>query len=155
MKPTIRTVLSATAISVIAAPTTVLALTTVVAVPAQAAPVSIPVSITAHTDFTFPASPFDSNLYGCATGTVVNGAGKTQFTPWGGLFIGTKTFTCTGGNAGFDISLNARFSGDGSTGTWVIADAWGDLAGMKGSGTLVGIPVGDTGIDDKYSGTAR
>lgn len=112
-------------------------------------------SIIAHTDFTVTASPFESNLTGCATGTVVNGAGKTQFTPWGGLFIGTKSFTCAGGNAGFDISLNARFSGNGSTGTWVIANAWGDLGGIRGSGTLVGIPVSDTAIDDMYSGTAR
>jgi hypothetical protein len=63
--------------------------------------------------------------------------------------------TCASGDAGFTIRLTARFGGGGSTGTWTLADAWGDLAGLKGSGSLVGIPTSDTSIDDIYTGTLR
>jgi hypothetical protein len=127
---------------------------TAVAVPAQAAPVGFPVSITAHTDFSTASSQFVSNLPGCTTGTVTNGADSAaHFTPWGGVFVGTKSFSCDGGG-GFDISLNAKFGADGSTGTWVFADGTGAYAGIKGSGSLVGIPT-SIGIDDMYSGTAR
>jgi hypothetical protein len=128
----------------------------VVAAPAVAAPVGYSVEITAHTDFTTPdASTFESNLTGCEDGTVVTGPPRGSFTPWGGTFIGTKEFTCTGGESGFTIRLTARFGGGGSTGTWTLADAWGDLAGAKGSGSLVGIPTSDTSIDDIYTGTFR
>ena len=132
-----------------------LAIAALGAAPAQAAPVGFSVSITAHTDFLLEAAPFTSNLPGCATGTVVNGAGGGNGTPWGGVFVGTKSFTCAGGTSGFDISLRARFGGGGSTGSWVLAGAWGDLAGVKGSGSLVGIPVSDTAIDDIYTGKLR
>ncbi len=36
-----------------------------------------------------------------------------------------------------------------------LSDASGDLVGMKGSGSLVGIITGDTIIDDIYTGTVR
>jgi hypothetical protein len=36
----------------------------------------------------------------------------------------------------------------------VVSAAWGDLAGMKGSGRLVGVPS-DIGVDDNYAGTVR
>jgi hypothetical protein len=121
---------------------------------AYASPGTFSVLITAHTDFSQAVSSFDSNLPGCSTGTVVNGSGGAHFTPWGGNFVGTKQFTCDGGAAGFDVRVQARFGGGGSVGSWVIAGAWGDLAGMKGSGRLVGIPS-DIGIDDNYAGTVR
>lgn len=126
-----------------------------VAAPAFAAPVGFSVAIVVHTDFTVEASDFDSNLPGCEDGTVVNGDGGPHFTPWGGIFVGTKVFTCADGESGFTIRLTARFGGGGSTGNWTLSDASGDLAGMKGSGSLVGIPTGDTSIDDIYTGTVR
>ena len=124
-------------------------------VPALAAPAGFPVEIVAHTDFTVEPNEFDSNLPGCATGTVVAGNGGSHFTPWGGTFVGTKIFTCAGGESGFTIRLTARFGSAGSTGTWTLKDTWGELAGVKGSGTLVGIPTSDTSIEDTYTGTVR
>jgi hypothetical protein len=126
-----------------------------VAAPVGAAPVGFSVVIVAHTDFTVEASDFDSNLPGCADGTVVNGGGGPHFTPLGGTFVGDKVFTCAGGDSGFTIQLTARFGGGGSTGHWTLSDAWGDLAGIKGSGSLVGIPVTPTSIDDIYTGSLR
>lgn len=114
-----------------------------------------PLSIVADTSFTTPASPFESNLAGCASGTVENGGGGARFTPWGGTFIGEKLFTCAGGGAGFVVDLRARFGPDGSTGTWTIASAWGGLDGLKGSGSLTGTPIDDTTIQDAYTGTSR
>jgi hypothetical protein len=113
------------------------------------------VSIVAHTDFTAEVSDFDSDLPGCSDGTGVNGAGGSHFTPWGGVFVGTKVFTCSDGESGFAIHLTARFGGFGSTGRWTLSDAWGSLDGLKGSGSLQGVPAGDTFIDDIYSGILR
>lgn len=124
------------------------------ATPAVAAPVGDSVAITANTDFSAEASAFHSNLPGCATGTVVDVGASPHFTPWGGAFVGQKVFTCAGGESGFTIRLRARFGGGGSTGTWTLASASGDLAGLKGSGSLVGIPT-EIGIDDIYTGTVR
>jgi hypothetical protein len=53
------------------------------------------------------------------------------------------------------VRLNARFGGGGSTGTWTLVDAWGELAGLKGSGSLVGVSTSETTIDDTYTGTLR
>jgi hypothetical protein len=131
------------------------ALTAFTSGPANATPDGLTVNIIAHTDFTMPEAPFEANLPGCTTGTVVNGANKAQFTPKGGIFVGIKSFSCAGGAAGFDVRLKARFSADGSNGSWVVTDSWGDLAGMKGSGSLVGFPVSDNAIDDVYSGSVR
>jgi hypothetical protein len=122
--------------------------------PAVAAPVGFSVHIVAHTQFE-GASAFESNIPGCTTGTVENGENAAaHFTPWGGVFIGDKVFTCTGEDAGFVISLRARFGEGGSTGSWTVASGSGDLDGLKGSGSLVGIPTA-VGIDDVYTGTLR
>jgi hypothetical protein len=127
-----------------------------VAAPAVAVPTGVPVHIVAHTSFESPAADFESSLVGCETGTVVNGDNaQAHFTPWGGVFIGDKEFTCDGGNAGFTLHLKARFGGDGSTGSWSVASGWGDLDGLKGSGSLVGVPVSDIAIDDIYTGSVR
>ncbi len=126
------------------------------ATPAVAVPSGTPVQIVAHTDFSSDVSPFDSSLDGCETGTVVNAENATaHFTPWGGVFMGDKEFTCAGGLAGFTVRLKARFGGDGSTGSWTVVGGWGELAGLKGSGSLVGIPISDTQLDDVYTGTFR
>jgi hypothetical protein len=126
------------------------------AAPAVAAPVGFSVEITSHTSLVSEVSDFDSSLEGCESGTVVNGAdAKASFTPWGGAFSGTKEFTCAGGESGFDLRLKARFGGGGSTGTWVLTDAWGEFAGLKGSGSLVGVPVDEETIDDIFTGTFR
>jgi hypothetical protein len=122
---------------------------------AEAAPVGFSVHIVAHTDFETVPNVFESNLDGCETGTVADGGGGAHFTPWGGTFTGLKVFTCDDGESGFTVRLLARFSGGGSEGTWTLADAWGDLAGLKGSGSLVGIPMSETAIDDVYSGRLR
>ena len=125
------------------------------AAPASAAPVGFSVTIVAHTDITGAPSEFDSSLEGCEHGDVVNGAARATFTPWGGAFNGIKEFTCESGQSGFSVRLNARFGAGGSTGTWTLVDAWGDLAGLKGSGSLVGVSTSETTIDDIYTGTFR
>ena len=122
--------------------------------PAEAAAPGTPVYIVAHEDFTAESSDFESTIAGCEAGTVVNEDEATHFTPWGGVFVGSKVFTCDDGEAGFTLRLKARF-GDGSTGSWNVTDGWGDLDGLKGSGGLVGIPISETSIDDIYTGTLR
>ena len=125
------------------AATAALATVTSIAGPAQAAaPVRTSVVIVAHTDIGPTPSEFESSVPGCASGTVVDAAGGPHFTPWGGVFVGVKDLTCDGGAAGFSIRLTARFGPGGSTGSWVLVDAWGDLDGVRGSGSLVGIPTG-------------
>jgi hypothetical protein len=122
---------------------------------ATAAPPGEPVVIVAHTDFAAEEAAFESSIEGCTSGTVVNGDGGPHFTPWGGVFVGLKEFTCADGESGFTVNLTARFGGSGSTGTWRILDAWGVLSGAKGSGALVGIPTSETSIDDWYTGIIR
>jgi len=126
-----------------------------IAAPASAAPVGFSVAIVAHEDFTATESEFESTLEGCEEGTVVTGDAKGAFTKWGGTFVGIKSFTCADEVSGFSVRLNARFGADGSTGTWTLVDAWGALAGLKGSGSLAGFPTSDTSIDDIYTGTLR
>jgi hypothetical protein len=121
--------------------------------PVEAAPMRTPVDVVAHETFSGEANEFESNIPGCETGTVVNGESKTHFTPWGGVFVGVKEFTCDSGAGGFDVRLNARFSGFGSRGAWTLIDAWGEYEGAKASGSLVGT-VTENGIDDHYTGFA-
>ena len=113
-----------------------------------------PVEILAHTVFTSQRSGFESSLAGCEEGTVIDGPGDVHSTPSGGVFNGDKEFTCRGTDSGFTVRLKARFGGDGSTGSWTVTEGWGDLEGLKGSGSLVGTPT-DEGIDDVYTGTVR
>ncbi|MCU1418051.1 MAG: hypothetical protein JWP32_2225 [Schumannella sp.] len=122
--------------------------------PVSADPVFFPVDVVVHTDFSAEMSEFEGNIPGCETGTVVNGEGATHFTPWGGVFVGVKEFTCAGGEGGVDVRLNARFGELGSTGTWTVIDGWGSLEGVKASGSLVGVYT-EIGIDDRYTGSAR
>lgn len=120
---------------------------------AAAAPSSEQVSITAFTTFDGQPAPFVSTLDGCESGQVVNGPANFAFTPVLGVFAGFKVFECDGGG-GFVLRLNARFDAGGSVGTWSVVDALGFLAGMAGSGKLVGVPFPDgTGITDIYEGT--
>jgi hypothetical protein len=122
--------------------------------PASAAPVRFPVDVVVHEEFSSEAAVFEGNIPGCETGTVVNGDSRTQFTPWGGVFVGIKEFTCASGAGGFDVRLTARFSDAGSTGSWRIVDATGAYEGVKGSGRLTGT-ITENGIDDRYTGSAR
>jgi hypothetical protein len=122
--------------------------------PVSAAPVQSPVDVVVHTDFSSEVSEFEGNIPGCETGTVVNADGGAHFTPWGGVFVGVKEFTCDSGIGGFDVRVSARFSELGSTGTWVIIDAWGAYEGVRASGSLVGTST-EIGIDDRYIGSAR
>jgi len=122
---------------------------------AQAAPDKVPVTFTVITTFEEPPLPdsFTSDIAGCTSGTVTTD-GKTHFTPRGGVFIGIKSFTCADGESGFDLRLTARFGEAGSTGHWTVVDGWGAFEGLKGSGTLVGVPT-EAGIDDTYTGSFR
>ena len=122
--------------------------------PVSAAPVRVPVDVVVHEQIGSEAAAFEGNIPGCETGTVVNGDSWTLFTPWGGVFVGVKEFTCAGGVGGFDVRLTARFSELGSTGTWGVIDAWGAYEGVKASGTLTGT-ITALGIDDRYTGSAR
>jgi hypothetical protein len=122
--------------------------------PSPTARPAAPVEIVAHTVFVNERSAFESDLAGCEAGTVVDGPGKVHDTPGGGVYNGDKEFTCAGGEAGFTVTLKARFGEDGSTGSWNVKAGWGQLDGLKGSGSLVGTPT-DAGIDDVYTGTVR
>ena len=124
------------------------------AAPAAAVPSGAPVLIIAHTGFESDVALFDASIAGCEAGTVVNGNVKLAFTPWGGVFNGDKEFTCAGGLSGFTLRLKARFGEGGSTGSWTVVSGWGGYDGLKGSGSLVGIPT-DEGIDDVYTGSLR
>jgi hypothetical protein len=128
--------------------------------PAAAAdPVGEPVWASVQTTFDDNPDAFTSSIPGCGTGLVTTSDdAKTRWTPWGGVFIGTKSFECDGdGDLGFSLQLRARFGGSGSTGTWTLVEAWGDFAGAKASGTLVGTPFPDPGqgITDVFTGTVR
>ena len=107
-----------------------------------------------NTDFSSASNPFTSTVPGCETGTVQNGSGGPHFTPKGGTFVGTKVFTCDSGAGTLTLSLNARFSGFGSTGHWILSDTSGVYSGLKGAGSLVGVPTA-VGIDDYYTGSVR
>jgi hypothetical protein len=63
-------------------------------------------------------------------------------------------FTCVGGEGGFDVRLNARFSDLGSIGSWQVIDGWGNYEGVRASGILTGT-ITEIGIDDRYTGVAR
>src|SRR5690349_2942604 len=91
------------------------ALTIGVATPVAAAPVRIPVDVVVHTEFGAAVSQFEGNIEGCETGTVAEGDSRTHFTPWGGVYVGIKEFTCAGGIGGFDVRLVARFGEPGAT----------------------------------------
>lgn len=124
-----------------------------VANPAMAAGESV--EIVAHTSFVEPVSQFESSLAGCEDGTVVGGRTAVPPTRGIGVFSGIKEFTCSGGEGGFAIQLNARFPVDpGSVGTWAVQSAWGSMAGLRASGKLMGFGTA-TGIDDVYTGTLR
>jgi hypothetical protein len=124
-----------------------------VVAPAEAAPVAFPVDVVVHTDFSSEVSEFEGNIPGCETGTVVNRDAEAHETPWGGVFVGVKEFTCAGGEGGVDVRLIAQFGDFGATGTWRVLEGWGSLEGVRASGSLVGVPT-DIGIDDHYTGAA-
>ena len=91
-----------------------------------------------------------TSLPGCAHATSVDLRAKGLGTPVKGVFIGIRDFRCDGGS-GFVVRLQASFGAGGSSGTWSITTSYGDLAGLSGSGRLVGEPV-DGGIIDHYTG---
>ena len=98
-------------------------------------------------------STFTSTIDGCASGTVTNAGDRVTGGPRFGTFTGFKVFSCEGGG-GFVVRLSAKFDETGSTGTWVVVDSSGSLAGLHGSGTLVGTPT-EGGINDVYDGVLR
>jgi hypothetical protein len=114
------------------------------------------VMMTVATYFEQEPNAFTSSIEGCTEGLTYSG-GNAAFPPRFGVFVGYKAFLCDGSEeSGFLVRLNAKFSysGAGSVGTWTIVDSWGDLAGMTGSGKLIGVPIeGENGITDNYFGT--
>jgi hypothetical protein len=121
--------------------------------PVNATPSSFPVDVVVHTDFSSEVAEFEGNIPGCETGTVVNRDASARETPWGGVFVGVKEFTCAGGDGGVDVRLIAQFGEFGATGTWRVIDGWGFLEGVRASGSLAGMPT-EIGIDDRYTGSA-
>jgi hypothetical protein len=109
-----------------------------------------------QTNFDPADDPFTaSGIPSCSSGTVGNGDNTVQFTRSFGVFAGYKVFDC-GGETGFVVRLNAMFSySGGSVGTWSIVDSWGAVAGLQGSGKLVGISTSETSILDIYDGTVN
>ena len=109
-----------------------------------------------QTNFDPADDPFTaSGIPGCTSGTVGNGDNIVQFTRTFGVFAGDKIFDC-GGGTGFVVRLNAMFSySGGSVGAWSIVDAWGAVAGLHGSGKLVGTSIDENSILDVYDGTVN
>jgi hypothetical protein len=100
------------------------------------------------------SSAATTDLPGCATATGVDLRANLAFPPPHGVFIGIRDFQC-GDGTGFVVRLTATFTDEGSTGSWSIVDAYGDLAGLQGSGKLVGTPTGTPeapAISDHYTG---
>ena len=129
-------------------------LTAVSVVAPVSAKTRIDVTMTVPTFFDVDPSTFTASIAGCTEGVTYSG-GRAIFPPPNGIFAGYKLFDC-GGDTGFLVRLNARFSytGEGSVGTWTIVDSWGDLAGMTGGGSQTGVPIeGENGITDYYVGT--
>jgi hypothetical protein len=125
----------------------------VVAVVPVAAAVRTPAHMEVQTNFDPADDPFTSNIAGCASGTVATGDNTTQFVRMHGVFAGDKFFDC-GDGSGFVVRLNAIFGYDGgSVGTWSIVGSWGSIAGLQGSGKLVGTSTGPDSIVDVYDGT--
>lgn len=97
-----------------------------------------------------PPGEATTSLAGCAHATSVDVRAKGIGNPVKGVFIGIRDFQC-GDGSGFVVRLQATFGAGGSSGTWSVTTSYGDLAGMSGSGRLVGEPV-DGGIIDHYTG---
>jgi hypothetical protein len=123
--------------------------------PVAAAP-RASVHMEVQTNFDPADDPFTATgIPNCASGTVGNGANIVQFVRTFGVFAGDKVFDC-GGESGFVVRLNATFSySGGSIGSWSIVHSWGAVAGLQGSGKLVGTPTGDDSILDVYDGTVN
>ena len=103
-------------------------------------------------------SSVTTDLAACPTAVAVDRRAHVEFTRHHGVFHGVRDMQC-GDGTGFVVRLTARFGEGGSTGTWSIVDAYGDLEGLHGAGTLVGTGFGgdtedpsDDGIDDHYTG---
>jgi hypothetical protein len=98
-----------------------------------------------------------TDLTGCATGTAVDLRAGAHDHPGGGVFSAAREVRCDGGS-GFVLTITARYGGGDSAGTWAITDAYGDLAGLRGRGTVTGALFdadGDgrpDGITDTYTG---
>ena len=105
------------------------------------------------------SSAVTTSLDECPTAVAVDLMSHVEFTRTHGVFIGVRDIQC-GSGTGFVVRLTANFGEGGSFGSWSIVDAYGDLAGMRGSGKIVGTPFGgetpedptDDGIDDHYTG---
>jgi hypothetical protein len=125
-----------------------------------AAPVAAATRTSAHmevqTNFDPAADPFTATgIASCSSGTVADGNGSILFTRPFGVVAAYKVFDC-GGGTGFLVRLNAMFSySGGSVGTWSIVDSWGAVAGLQGSGKLVGTSTGETSILDVYDGSVN
>jgi hypothetical protein len=104
------------------------------------------------------ASSVTTDLAECPTATTTDLRVHVADVPDGGIFFGLRDFQCSD-DSGFVVRLTARFGAEGSTGTWSIVDAYGDLEGLHGSGTLEGVPIDEDGdgeaegIQDFYTGT--
>jgi hypothetical protein len=125
-----------------------------VAVAPAAAGVRTAAHMEVQTNFDPADDPFTADgIAGCSSGTVATGDNATKFPRTHGVFAGDKVFDC-GGDTGFVVRLNALFSySGGSIGTWSIVDSWGTVAGLQGSGKLVGTPTSEVSILDVYDGT--
>lgn len=129
---------------------------TALAVPADAASPT-PTTFTDRRSVT-GESTVTTDLPGCATGTAVDLRAGAHDHPGGGVFSAVREVRCDGGS-GFVLTLTARYGGGDSAGTWAITDAYGDLAGLRGRGTVTGALFdadGDgvpDGITDTYTGS--
>ncbi|MFC5176862.1 hypothetical protein [Nocardioides taihuensis] len=98
-----------------------------------------------------------SDLPGCTTGTAVDLRAGAHDHPGGGVFSAVREVRCDGGS-GFVLTITARYGGGDSTGTWAVTGAYGELAGLRGRGTVEGALFdadGDgqpDGITDTYTG---
>jgi hypothetical protein len=128
-----------------------------VALPAADAATRTPISFTDHR-VGLESSAVTTSLPECPTAEAVDLMTHVEFTRSHGVFIGIRDIQC-GDGTGFVVRLTAAFGDGGSFGSWSIVDSYGELAGMRGSGKITGIPFGgdtedpaDDGIDDVYTG---
>ena len=141
---------SAASLSALAAP--------LLAMPSAGAATRSPIEFTDHR-VGLDSSSVTTSLDECPTAVAVDLMSHVEFTRPHGVFIGVRDIQC-GSGTGFVVRLTATFGEGGSSGSWSIVDAYGDLAGMRGAGKIVGTPFGgatpddptDDGIDDHYTG---
>lgn len=137
------------------------------ATPASAAPPTrVDFTVSETLPIGTPGVVTDSNVPGCASGTVTTSDLEITERRSRTTFRGTKLVDCGGGDT---FTMSFRATGvecrDTIRGRWRIVDGTGTFEDARGSGRLVGSYVGadgtpgdfcdNVGVDDRYTGRIR